>query len=265
MLPQIMLQVCERPRPILRATITHKTCCFIFQNSNAFLSHCRRRSLPGFGNIIYIADPTLFRLQILTLRKGYPHGPWLRPSHPSLLSSHQFRLPIDLPVVLLGLPLEPELVALLFAVLLHVLFSALEHFLPLGVCRLKQCIAWQSSTSLTLDIDRKWQNRSLRYFQQINEIKIIHIHCTHLLGGNDGLGALCPRGRLPLTPLEDRLGDGGQLLVRHLDVVFRRRRTDETKMVSFRVTLICSTCNSNGTECSNLEAFLDETRAYYDT
>lgn len=72
MLPQIMLQVCERPRPILRATITHKTCCFIFQNSNAFLSHCRRRSLPGFGNIIYIADPTLFRLQILTLRKGYP-------------------------------------------------------------------------------------------------------------------------------------------------------------------------------------------------
>ena len=130
------------------------------------------------------------------------------------------------------------------------------------------CAVWNNALRdkhLTLDIDRKWQNRSLRYFQQINEIKIIHIHCTHLLGGNDGLGALCPRGRLPLTPLEDRLGDGGQLLVRHLDVVFRRRRTDETKMVSFRVTLICSTCNSNGTECSNLEAFLDETRAYYDT
>ena len=55
-LPQnVMLQACERQRPITWATITHKTSCSIFQNSNAFLSHCQRRSLPGFGKIKSIA------------------------------------------------------------------------------------------------------------------------------------------------------------------------------------------------------------------
>jgi len=78
-------------------------------------------------------------------------------------------------VVLLGLPLEPDLVALLLAVLLHVLLGALEHLLPLGV--------------------------------------------RGLLSGDGGLGSLGPGGGLPLAPLEDRLGDGGQLFVRHLAVV----------------------------------------------
>ena len=40
-----------------------------------------------------------------------------------------------------------------------------------------------------------------------------------LLGGDGSLGSLSPGGGLPLAPLEDRLGDGGQLFVRHLAVV----------------------------------------------
>ena len=40
---------------------------------------------------------------------------------------------VNIPVVLLGLPLEPDLVALLLAVLLHVLLGAQKHLLPLGV------------------------------------------------------------------------------------------------------------------------------------
>ena len=47
---------------------------------------------------------------------------------------------IDIPVVLLGLPLEPDLVALLLAVLLHVLLGALEHLLPLGVRGLEMIV-----------------------------------------------------------------------------------------------------------------------------
>ena len=50
--------------------------------------------------------------------------------------------------------------------------------------------------------------------------------CTHLLGRDHCLGAFCPRGRLPLAPLEDRLWDGRQLLVGHLAVGSRRRSTD---------------------------------------
>ena len=48
---------------------------------------------------------------------------------------------LNLPVVLLGLPLEPDLVALLLAVLLHVLLGALEHLLPLGVRGLEMMMA----------------------------------------------------------------------------------------------------------------------------
>ena len=42
---------------------------------------------------------------------------------------------------------------------------------------------------------------------------------ANLLSSDGGLGSLGPGGGLPLAPLEDRLGDGGQLLVGHLAVV----------------------------------------------
>ena len=44
---------------------------------------------------------------------------------------------LDIPVVLPGLPPEPDLVALLLAVLLDVLLCALEYLLPLGMCSLE--------------------------------------------------------------------------------------------------------------------------------
>ena len=75
-------------------------------------------------------------------------------------------------------------------------------------------LGWYISATLR----KQFPNLTKQFILSLG-IVLSRILDAYLLGGDGGLGSLSPGGGLPLAPLEDRLGDGGQLLVRHLAVV----------------------------------------------